>query len=230
MKRLRDICRQNGRLREFNRSARRVYAHDIIYLGSLVLNNRKWVLAQEIHIFRHCLRSAIRTSALILLNTYTGGFLVRFLDKVGKTTFPKNSMGEFGWFFAHCHGIYALLVCNIYIIHNLKRWEQEEETLGFPDCGRQEKRLFEEFWVWQGQQLRSSINPFLSRPSKLFTLSSLVSNPGDKIFTLVTLELSKSCIATPKTKLKMQRRLKTRWTSQHLIHNCEALTLSVFSS
>ena len=200
MKRLRDICRQNGRLREFNRSARRLNAHDIIYLGSLVLNDRKWVLAQEIHIFRHCLRS---------LNTYTGGFLVRFLDKVGKTTFPKNSMGEFG-----CQGVYAL-VCNIYIIHSLKRWEQEEGTLGFPDCGRQEKRLFEEFWVWQGQQLRSSINPFLSRPSKLFTLSSLVSNPGDKIFTLFTFELSKSCIATPKTKLKI---CKGVWKPDELVN------------
>ena len=156
---------------------------------------------RDIYIFRRCLRSATRNSALMLLNTYTAGFPVRFLDKVGKTTFSKNFMGEFGRFFCTLFGIYAL-VCNIYSIHNSKRWEQEEETLGFPDCGRQEKRLFEEFWVWQGQQLRSSINPFLSRLSKLFTLSSLVSNPGDKMFTLFTFELNKSCIATPKTKLK----------------------------
>ena len=156
---------------------------------------------RDIYIFRHCLRSATRTPALMLLNTYTAGFPVRFLDKVGKTTFSKNFMGEFGRFFCTLFGIYAV-VCNIHSIYNLKRWEQEEETLGFPDCGRQEKRLFEEFWVWQGQQLRSSINPFLSRLSKLFTLSSLVSNPGDKMFTLFTFELNKSCIAAPKTKLK----------------------------
>ena len=155
---------------------------------------------RDIYIFRHCLRSATRTSAVMFFNTYTAGFPVRFLDKVGKTTFH----GRIWSFFCTLFGIYSIyvLVCNIYSIYNLKRWEQEEETLGFPDCGRQEKRLFEEFWVWQGQQLRSSINPFLSRLSKLFTLSSLVSNPGDKIFTLSTFELNKSCIATPKTKLK----------------------------
>ena len=63
----------------------------------------------------------------MLLNTYTGGFPVRFLDKVGNPTFPKNFMSEFGRFLHIVSTAGALVVITVPgvspIAHPKKNWK-----------------------------------------------------------------------------------------------------------